>query len=104
MSTDICTTAYARSSHYEAWQGVAISLFVAKRYVILMYVRFKKFIGTFVLVILIIGYALAAMIFAETQLTHASTGALFMFFAVTGVLWILPAMGLIWWMEKKPKG
>ena len=68
-----------------------------------MYVRLKKLFGTFVLVALIISYALAAMIFAETQLTHASTGALFAFFAVTGVLWILPAMGLIWWMEKKAK-
>lgn len=69
-----------------------------------MNVRLKKFIGTILLVALVVVYALAATTFATYRLAEASSLAHLAFFAFSGLLWVLPAMGLIAWMEKKPKG
>lgn len=68
-----------------------------------MPVRLKKFIGMIVLVLLVIVYALVAVTIAATKLADAGSFVHFLYFLVTGVLWVLPAMLLIRWMEKKPK-
>ena len=68
-----------------------------------MPVRLKKFIGTILLVGLVIIYALAATTIASHRLAQSSGWVHLAFFAFSGLLWILPAMGLISWMERKPK-
>ena len=68
-----------------------------------MPVRLKKFIGTILLVTLVIVYALVATTIASHRLAQSSGWAHLAFFAFSGLLWILPAMGLISWMERKPK-
>jgi Protein of unknown function (DUF2842) len=68
-----------------------------------MSVRLKKLIGTILLVTLVVIYALAATTFATYRLAQSSGWIHLAFFAFSGLLWILPAMGLISWMEKKPK-
>jgi hypothetical protein len=65
--------------------------------------RFKKFIGSILLVALMALYALIATTVASAKLAQSSAWVHLAFFAVTGVLWILPAMALISWMERKPK-
>jgi membrane-associated HD superfamily phosphohydrolase len=67
-------------------------------------VRLKKLIGTVLLVALVVIYALGATTFATYRLAQSSALTHLVFFAVSGLLWILPAMGLISWMERKPRG
>jgi hypothetical protein len=65
--------------------------------------RVKKLVGTMLLVALVIVYALGATTFATYRLAESSAGVHLAFFALSGVLWVLPAMWLISWMERKPK-
>lgn len=67
--------------------------------------RLKKLIGTIMLVALVIAYALIATIVAVAQLAEAGPLAHFLFFLVGGLIWILPAMGIVKWMfvPSKPK-
>ncbi|MFK4823821.1 DUF2842 domain-containing protein [Paenochrobactrum sp. BZR 588] len=68
-----------------------------------MPVRLKKLIGTFLLVSLVIIYALLATIIAVAHLGDASVWVHLLYFAITGLLWIVPAMGIIWWMAQPPR-
>jgi hypothetical protein len=65
--------------------------------------RLKKLIGTVLLVVLVVVYALAATTFATYRLAEASAVVHLAFFAFSGMLWVLPAMWLISWMERKPR-
>jgi uncharacterized membrane protein len=65
--------------------------------------RVKKLIGTVLLVALVVIYALAATAFATYRLAQSSAWVHLAFFALSGLLWIAPAMWLISWMERKPK-
>ena len=66
-------------------------------------IRLKKFIGTILLVTLVIVYAMVAMIVAVAQLAESGPLAHFAFFLFSGLLWILPAMGIIKWMMLPPR-
>lgn len=68
-----------------------------------MPVRLKKLIGTILLVLLVAIYALLATIIAVANLAESSAWVHLLYFAVTGILWILPAMAIIWWMAQPPK-
>ena len=68
-----------------------------------MNVRVKKLIGTMLLVALVIIYALAATTFATYRLAESRAWVHLAFFALSGMLWVLPAMWLISWMERKPE-
>jgi len=68
-----------------------------------MPVRLKKLIGTFLLVALVIVYAIFATIIAVAQLANSPAWVHFLYFLFTGVLWVLPAMGIIWWMAQPPR-
>ena len=63
-----------------------------------MPIRIKKLIGTFLLLILVVVYALLATIIAVAQLGEANWLTHLAFFAFSGLLWILPAMVIIKWM------
>jgi Protein of unknown function (DUF2842) len=60
--------------------------------------RTRKFIGTAVLVIVLPVYCLVVMATAGQLLAGASTLVLTLFFLVTGLIWVLPAMALVSWM------
>ncbi|MCB1417522.1 MAG: DUF2842 domain-containing protein [Notoacmeibacter sp.] len=68
-----------------------------------MPVRLKKFIGTFVLIALVVIYALVATTVAVARLGESSAWVHLAYFLFTGVLWVVPAIGIISWMNKPPK-
>ena len=67
-----------------------------------MPIRLKKLIGSILLVALVIVYALAAVTVAASRLADASPIVHLIFFLVSGLLWILPAMVIIKWMQREP--
>ncbi|GLS33399.1 MAG: DUF2842 domain-containing protein [Mesorhizobium sp.] len=68
-----------------------------------MPVRLRKLIGTILLVLLVIVYAIVATIIAVAQLAESGPVVHLAFFLFSGLLWILPAMAIIKWMLKAPK-
>ena len=62
-------------------------------------IRVKKLIGTFFIVLLVIVYALVAVAIASATLATAPWYAHLLFFMFSGVLWVVPAMGIIKWMS-----
>ncbi|MDQ6434580.1 DUF2842 domain-containing protein [Mesorhizobium sp. LHD-90] len=71
-----------------------------------MPIRLKKLIGAILLVALVVVYAVVATIVAVAQLAQSGPLAHFAFFLIGGLVWILPAMGIIKWMmlPSKPEG
>lgn len=67
-----------------------------------MPVRLKKLIGTVLIVMLVVVYALVATIIAVAQLAESPWYVHLAYFLFTGVLWVVPAMLLIRWMERPP--
>jgi RsiW-degrading membrane proteinase PrsW (M82 family) len=65
-----------------------------------MPVRLRKLIGTVLLIILVVVYALAAVTFASLLLGASPWWVHLLYFFFTGLLWVLPAMLIIKWMEK----
>lgn len=70
-----------------------------------MPMRLKKLIGTVLLVALVIVYAIVATIVAVAQLSQSGPLVHLAFFLFSGLLWVLPAMGIIKWLiiEPRPK-
>ena len=65
----------------------------------------RKLIGTIVLLAFIIVYALVAMAIAEGRIRDAPALIQTVVYIVLGLVWVLPAMPLIRWMEKPdPEG
>ena len=60
--------------------------------------RTRKFIGTILLATLALFYALIAVTVATYRLAEADAWVHFVYFTVTGMLWVVPAMFLIKWM------
>ncbi|TWF56692.1 DUF2842 domain-containing protein [Neorhizobium alkalisoli] len=58
----------------------------------------KSFIGTILIIVLVIVYALAATTIASLLLGTAPWWVHFLYFLISGLLWILPAMLIIKWM------
>jgi hypothetical protein len=69
----------------------------------LMPVRVRKLIGTILLIALVLIYAWLATTVAVAQLSESGPLVHLAYFLLTGLLWILPAMGVIKWMVKQPK-
>lgn len=63
-----------------------------------MPVRLKKFIGMLMLLALVIVYAIVAVAFASAQLAESHWLVHLVYFAVSGILWVAPAMLIIKWM------
>jgi hypothetical protein len=78
-------------------------LYGTVREVFAMPVRLKKFIGMLLLVLLVIVYAIVSTAVAVAQLADKSAVVHLAYYFVTGLLWILPAMLIIKWMEGKPR-
>lgn len=65
--------------------------------------RLRKLIGTVLIIILVLFYALVATTVASAALGASPWYIHLLYFTVTGLLWILPAMLIIKWMEKPVK-
>jgi hypothetical protein len=68
-----------------------------------MPIRLKKLIGTILLVTLVIVYAMVATIVAVAQFAESGPLVHLAFFFFSGLLWVLPAMGIIKWMMLPPR-
>ncbi len=60
----------------------------------------RKLIGTVLLFVLVILYALVAMTIATARLADSSAWVHLLYFFITGILWVLPAMAIVSWMLK----
>ncbi len=67
-----------------------------------MSIRIRKLIGTFVLLALVIVWALVAMAIAQFPPIFQNPWVAAVYYVVAGIGWILPAMPLIKWMSKGP--
>lgn len=68
-----------------------------------MPIRLKKFIGIFLIIILVIVYSLVAVTIATYNLAESAWYVHLAYFAIGGIFWILPAMAIISWMEPRKK-
>jgi hypothetical protein len=68
-----------------------------------MPIRLRKFLGTILLLILVIVWSLLAMALAQSPLVSQSGLTEFIYYAVAGLGWVLPAMPLISWMARPDK-
>ncbi len=62
--------------------------------------RTRKLIGTIFIAVFVPVYCLVVMTVASVRLQGASTLSQTIFFAVFGLLWVIPAGAVIWWMQK----
>ena len=60
----------------------------------------RKLTGTLALIVLIVVYSLTAMTIAAAKLPGTSGLVQLIYYAVAGLLWVLPAGLIIWWMAK----
>lgn len=60
----------------------------------------RKLVGTVALVVLVVVYALVATAIATARLADSPGWVHLLYFFGTGVLWVVPAMGIISWMLK----
>ncbi len=68
-----------------------------------MPIRLKKLIGTVLLVLLVVVYAIVATTVAVARLAESGPLVHLAFFVLTGILWVLPAMGIIKWLMIPPR-
>lgn len=62
--------------------------------------RLRKLIGTFLMIVLVLGWALGAMALAQGRVTVAPAYVQFFAYVFLGLGWIVPAGLLIRWMVK----
>jgi predicted membrane channel-forming protein YqfA (hemolysin III family) len=65
-----------------------------------MTIRQRKFIGAILLLVLVIVWSLAGVAVAQAPVLKESRGWQMLFYVVTGLGWVLPAMPLIRWMSR----
>lgn len=66
-----------------------------------MRMRTRKLIGTIGLLVLVIVYALVAMMVAIVLQVNASKYVEVLYYVVAGLAWVIPAGAIIWWMQKE---
>jgi len=65
-----------------------------------MTVRARKLVGAIALLVFLAVYTLAAMMVAIVLQTSTSKVAEVIYYPVAGLLWVLPAMWLVRWMQR----
>jgi hypothetical protein len=69
-----------------------------------MHQRTRKLIGTIFLAVFVPSYALVAMTIASARLPGTSLLVQTLFFAVGGLIWVVPAGAVVWWMQRPGRG
>ena len=62
--------------------------------------RTRKLIGTAFMLAFVVIYGSLAMALADSRIVEATTAVQTMVFLVLGIVWILPLLPLIRWMQK----
>jgi hypothetical protein len=62
--------------------------------------RTRKLVGTLVLIVFLVIYALIMMALGAPRIAEASNLARVVFYFVAGLIWVLPAGLLIKWMQR----
>jgi len=62
--------------------------------------RTRKFLGTIVMLVFVVIYALLVMVLAQPVLNGAGKFVEALFYLIAGLAWILPLMPLIKWMDR----
>ena len=65
--------------------------------------RIKKLIGTLVMLVWLVIYALIAMGVGVHLLPHANGLVTFLYYAIAGTLWIVPIGLMLPWMHREPR-
>jgi hypothetical protein len=65
-----------------------------------MTMRTRKLVGAVLLLLLVAVYSFLAMLAAVVLQVGASKWVELVYYVVAGLLWVLPAGALIWWMQK----
>jgi hypothetical protein len=65
-----------------------------------MPIRLRKLIGAFVLIALVVIWALVAMALAQSPAIKANGLVEVIYYVVAGIGWVLPGMLLVRWMSK----
>lgn len=65
-----------------------------------MTMRTRKLVGTILLLIFVIVYALLAMVAAIVLQVNASKTVELVYYVIAGLAWVIPAGILIRWMQK----
>jgi len=65
-----------------------------------MTLRTRKLVGAIALLLFLTFYALAAMMVAIVLQVNASKLVELIYYPVAGLLWVLPAMWLVKWMQR----
>ena len=68
-----------------------------------MPVRLKKLVGTVVLIVIVVIYAVFAVAVATVYLPPDRGWVHLLYFGATGVLWVVPCMIVIKWMQGRPE-
>ncbi|MEC5292849.1 DUF2842 domain-containing protein [Aurantimonas sp. C2-6-R+9] len=68
-----------------------------------MPIRIKKLVGAVILITLVVVYAIVATAFASLYLAESSGWVHLAYFLFSGILWVVPAMLVIKWMESAPR-
>jgi hypothetical protein len=66
-----------------------------------MPVRLKRLIGTIIIVVFVVFYALTASLAGDVIVKHQPIWLQLIYFAIAGLLWIFPVGALIYWMYAK---
>jgi hypothetical protein len=64
----------------------------------------RKLVGTVVLLVFVPAYALFAMTLATALLPGTGGWTQLIFYIVAGLVWVLPAGIVVWWMFRPPAG
>jgi hypothetical protein len=65
-----------------------------------MTLRTRKLVGAILLIAFLAVYALAAMLAAVVLQINGSKVAEIVYYPLAGLLWVLPAMWLVKWMQR----
>jgi hypothetical protein len=65
-----------------------------------MTLRTRKLVGAILLIAFLAVYALAAMLTAVVLQINGSKVAEIVYYPLAGLLWVLPAMWLVKWMQR----
>ena len=62
--------------------------------------RWRKLIGGLALLVFLVVYAVLIATLASSERFFESALVEFLFYAIAGLAWVVPAAALVWWMER----
>jgi hypothetical protein len=63
-------------------------------------IRLRKLLGTLALLVLVVVWALVAMVLAQSPAIHDSPVLSVAYYVIAGIGWVLPAMPIVSWMGR----